>query len=160
MAIDVDWEGVKSLVKWEPRNACVCCNVKFRIVNKCRCDVCHFSPASSGRKSDINFFTTGFKPKVIFRQYGVPDAWGKCQLFYFMFHQELNNKYPMPRYIIDIFGNRINQADIQWVLHHINNHNWDDHIYNLLLCLRHEHIYFEKANSIFDKRILKLYRNI
>ena len=160
MTMNIDWNGVKSLIKWEHKNSCVCCNVKFRKINNCRCEPCHFSPASSQRKSDINFFSTGFKPKAIFKKYGIPDKWGKSQLFYFMFYPELNNEYPNPRYIFDIFGNRINQDDINWVLHHDNNNNWDDHIYNLILCLRNEHTYFEQIDTIFYKNMFHLYKNI
>lgn len=160
MAIYVDWNGVKSLIRWTPPNACVNCNVKFRIVRGSRCNPCHFSPASADRKTDVNFFSTGFQPKAIFKQYGVPDLWGKSQLFYFMFNQDLNNEYPYPISIVDIFGNTILQNDIDWILHHDNNLNWDDHIYNLILCLRHEHTYFEKNRRIFYKSLFDYYNKL
>ena len=160
MSIDIDWDGVKSLIRWEPQNKCICCNLKLRKVTNKRCPICNFSPASSERKTNPNFFTNGYKPKAIFKKYGVPDSWGKCQLFYFMFHPELNNEYPYPSYIIDIFGDRINQNDIKWELHHENNQNWDDNIYNLMLCLKHEHSHFESTDNTFHKNIINLYERM
>lgn len=130
------------------------------MVRGTRCSQCNFSPASTERKSDRNFFSIGFKPKAIFRQYGIPDQWGKPQLFYFLFHQELNGEYPTPPFIIDIFQNKILKDNLDWVLHHINNHNWDDNIYNLLLCLRHEHTFFEQADKEFQKQIALLYESL
>lgn len=159
MTIIIDWDEVKSLIKWDYRNNCICCNVKIRMLNNTRCSPCHFSPSSSGRKTASNYFTCGFKPKTIFRQYGVPDTWGKGQLFFFMFRPELNNEFPYPQYIIDIFGNKIMKDNIDWILHHENSKNWDDHLCNLMLCLRHEHSYFEKKNEVFYRSIMKLYKN-
>lgn len=160
---EVDWEGVKSLIRWELPNTCVCCNVKIRKLNKTRCKPCYFSPASADRKSDPNYFNTGFKPKTIFRKYGVPDKWGKCQLFYFYYNQHLNNEYPYPDELIDINGNYVSKDKINWVIHHIDKNNWNDHMFNLLLCLSTEHKYFEKEekeNLKFINRCLEYYKTL
>lgn len=44
--VDIDREGVKSLLRWEGPNSCVNCNVKVRILNGTRCNPCNFSPSS------------------------------------------------------------------------------------------------------------------
>lgn len=159
--VDIDREGVKSLLRWEGLNSCVNCNVKTRIVNKTRCNPCHFSPSSSDRKTNPNYFTTGIAPKVIFKKYGVPvESWGKAQLFYFMYYPELNNEYSYPDSITDIYGNTILKENIKWILHHMDKQNWNDHVWNLLLCMNHEHPFFENLNSAFDRKIKLIYESI
>lgn len=158
--INIDWDGVKSLIRWKEPNVCANCNVKVRMLNGTRCKPCHFGPSSGQRKTNPNYFTHGFAPLTIFRKYGVPKEWGKAQLFYFFYYKELNNEFPKPQSILDLNGVTVSQAKIDWILHHMNGENWNDHIWNLILCLRHEHSFFEKMDDVFNKRILDLYQKL
>ena len=158
---EFDRDGVKSLIRWEKSASCINCNVKLRKITGRRCKICHFSPASNERKTNPNYFTTGIKPKDVFKPYGIPtDLWGKPQLFYHLFYPELNGEYPYPETIVDIDGKIVQKEKIKWSIHHINKENWNDHIWNLLLCLRHEHHYFEASERRLNENIAKIYKQI
>lgn len=153
--MDVDFEGVKSLIKLE----CIDCNLPLRRMRNTICKVCHFTTTSTERKSSKNYFTIGITPKQIFKKYGIkdPSDLGKGRLFYFLYHPELNFEMPeIPPY--DIFGNETTNT-AQWILHHMDKQNWNDHIWNILLCLRNEHSYFELMEGNFHNKIGKIYNS-
>ena len=119
---EIDREGILSLIK----NDCVDCYLKMRMVKQklypkitFRCKGCPFISASGERKSAKNYFTTGIACGAKFKPYGIdPDGrLGKAQLFYLLYHPELN------WYLPD--GSE---------LHHLNKENWNDHVWNLFLC--------------------------
>jgi len=131
--------GILSLIK----NECVDCNLKVRIMKKIQCSDCPFVSCSGERKTRKNYFTTGIACGAKFYQYGIdPNGrLGKAYLFYFLYHPELNfslSSLPNP-------GNK------QWILHHDDGNNWNDHIWNLILCFRTEHSFFEKINKSLNK---------
>lgn len=152
--MDVDFEGVKSLIKIE----CIDCNLPLRRIRNTVCDVCNFTTKSKDRKSSKNYFTIGITPKQIFKKYGIkePSELGKGRLFYFLYNPQLNFELPdIPPY--DMFGNPTASTS-QWVLHHMDKQNWNDHIWNILLCLRNEHSYFEVMENGFRNQINNIYK--
>ena len=83
----IDIGGVKSLLKPE----CAICDIDRMVYHKCRCDNCPFI------KNSVTFTKYGGKRTrwaagVKFRKYGLENYSdiGKCQLFYFIYHPELN----------------------------------------------------------------------
>lgn len=148
--MNIDRNGIISLL----RKDCVTCNVSLRKHLKTRCDPCHFSPKSGDRKSNANFIPLGATPKAIFKKYGIenPGELGKTRLYYFLYHPELNFKYPpIPQF--DIFGNPTDEK-AQWLIHHMNKNNCDDSPWNIILCLRkNEHSYFEMWDNKFKSTI-------
>jgi len=136
----IDRRGILSLIKKE----CVDCNLKVRMMKKIRCEGCPFISASSDRKTRKNYFTTGIACGKKFKQYGIDPSGrlGKSYLFYFLYYPKLNFELPkIPP--LDRFG-KATDENSQWTIHHKNGENWNDHIWNIMLCLRSEHQYFEK----------------
>ena len=43
-------------------------------------------------------------------------------------------------------GDVVDVNTAQWIIHHRNLENWNDHIWNIMLCLRSEHATIEKAD--------------
>jgi hypothetical protein len=72
----------------------------------------------------------------------------------------LNNEYPYPDILTDIYGDPVKKDEINWVLHHIDKNNWNDHMFNLMLCLNKEHKYFEKQDEEFVKKYLDYYKTL
>jgi hypothetical protein len=129
------------------------CNLALRMKTGTRCKPCHFSTSSGGRKGNPNYFNIGCTPKAIFKKYGIekPNELGKPRLYYFLYNPQLNFQYPsIPE--VDIFGIETGPTS-QWLLHHVNKNNFDDSPWNLLLCLRNEHAYFEASDNIFYARM-------
>ena len=148
----LDRQGIISLIK----DDCVDCNLKVRMMKGIRCPDCPFVSCSGQRKSRKNYFTTGIACGVKFRQYGIdPNGrLGKSYLFYFLYNQELNFKLPdFPEH--DSFGNLTTESS-QWIMHHKNRENWNDHIWNIELCLRSEHPSIEKADEAERKLLSEL----
>ena len=65
----------------------------------------------------------------------------KHHLYYFMYHPELDFKYPtLPDF--DYLGNcRIDGKRWHWVVHHEDGNSWNDREWNLLLMLHTEHFH-------------------
>lgn len=139
----IDRQGILSLLKKD----CVDCNLKTRIMKKIRCSDCPFISCSGDRKTAKNYFTTGIACGSKFRQYGIdPNGrLGKSYLYWFLYYPEYNFKLPpIPNH--DMFGNPTNGIG-QWILHHRNKENWNDHVWNIKLCLKQaEHAFWEKQD--------------
>ena len=117
----IDRKGILSLLKHDKFGniECVDCNLKVRMIKKIRCSDCPFVSCSGERKTAKNYFAIGVACGAKFRQYGInPNGrLGKVQLFYLLYHPELNWYLP-------------NGSEI----HHLNKENWNDHKWNLVLC--------------------------
>jgi len=135
----LDINGILSLIKED----CIDCNLKVRMLKKIRCHGCPFVSCSGERKTRKNYFTTGIACGAKFRQYGIdPNGrLGKSYLFYFLYHPELQWSLPSI------------STTKQWVIHHENSNNWNDHIWNLILCLSTEHSSFEATDNTLQKRL-------
>jgi hypothetical protein len=130
-------KGIKSLLKDE----CVDCNLHIRREENNICSDCNFrfnSTRATGRR--------GVCPGSIFKKYGLknPGSMGKHTLYYFLYYPELNFEFP-PLPDEDLFGKTSSEKTFVWHIHHMNIEYWNDHIWNLLLCLNTEHRIFESV---------------
>ncbi len=161
MNIEFNRSEILKLIRFDykNKNCCVSCNPKFREVNETRCKPCYFTISATDRKTDPNHFKTGVGLSNKFHKFGVSELWGKSQLFYFLYHPELNNEYPQPDSIIDIFGKEI-KGPLYWVMHHMDKCNYNDNIWNQIVCLRHEHGFFETMYNEFNDNVKNIYKRM
>jgi hypothetical protein len=79
--------------------------------------------------------------------------WGKCHLFYYLFHPELNFEPPIkPSH--DKYYKKI-KPEHNWNLHHKNGIPYDDRKENLVLILCTEHPKEEVENNRKKREIKK-----
>ncbi len=131
----IDVEGIKSLLK----DDCVTCDVRTKIKQNTRCNDCPFRLSADNR----------CETRTDFKRYGV-DRLYKHQLYYFLYHPELNFKFP-PLPYNDLMG--IPKSDHTrwiWEIHHHNENKMDDTNSNLEMLINTEHsrIHFETDNPM------------
>jgi len=63
----------------------------------------------------------------------------KSHLFYFLYHPELNFKFPELPYEDYLGNNKDDQKQWRWELHHEDGKHWNDVEWNLILVLKTEH---------------------
>lgn len=136
--------GIWSLLKAD----CVTCDMHMRREVGTRCPDCNFI-----FNSKYNHKKQGTKPSrsrvgcgAKFKQFGLNENYshvGKHQLYFFLFHPELNFKLPeFPSH--DMFGNP-QTPNWYWHIHHLNHLYWDDSKDNLMLCINTEHKFIEAS---------------
>jgi hypothetical protein len=146
----IDIEGIKRELKPE----CVICNIDEKLWQKKRCKGCLFiknSAPSKGKPSRV-----GLSMKL--RKFGLTKKQcqnlGKCHLFQYLYHPELNFQ-PPPKPEFDRYGNRVLEGH-NYNLHHKNGSNFDDRDENQEWTLPTEHPRIELENNREKRRIKKL----
>ena len=137
---NLDIPGLWSLLKPE----CTYCNLVEMDLDNRICSDCNF-----GFNSKYNNERTRVCCTKHFRKYGLKKNLyqhvGKHQLYFFLYHPELNFKFPQfPD--TDMFG-RPQKDTWKWHIHHIKKY-YIDTKKDLLLCLITEHKFFEKYKML------------
>jgi len=133
---NIDVDGMWSLIKPD----CTICNLVERDKENTICSDCNF-----GFNSRYNEKRTRVCCGKEFRKYGIKynlyHHVGKHQVLYFLYHPELNFKFP-PFPDFDMFG-RPQKDTWKYHIHHMKKF-YIDTKEDLLLCLISEHGFFEK----------------
>jgi len=147
---EIDRQGIISFLKPD----CIDCNMHLRKLEKTRCSDCKLIFNSTYWNNNKTYRRTRVGCSREFSKYGIdnPPELGKCQLFYFLYHPELNFKLP-PVPMVDLNKNTWLDKKFIWHLHHINGEYWNDNIWNLLLCLSTEHKSIENAEQKYIKEM-------
>jgi len=117
-------------------NKCSTCDVIHKHCNKIKCNNCYFNV-------DINNgeIYTSFKLRSLFN---IRDM-RKHHFFYFLYHPELNWKFPnIP--MKDLNENLTSKTD-HWVIHHEDENHYNDLEWNLILLLNSEHSRYHKIKN-------------
>jgi len=152
----VDFSGIKGLLCFD----CITCNLYLKFLTDCICSKCPFSSNSTMKDKTTKKNRIRIYPGKEFKKYGLINlpAMGKHTLFYFLYNEELNFKWPeIPQ--VDLLENlnkqyyplEDNNKKFIWHLHHENGNYWDDSCWNLFLCLNTEHGFFESEHRKFER---------
>jgi hypothetical protein len=115
---------------------CITCNLYEKVrVNK-RCKSCSFKCGSDGAATGKNFL-----------DYNIKIDLPKSHYFYFIYHKELNWKFPvLPD--LDLYNkSKSTHKKWNWIIHHEDLNHSNDSKWNLILLINTEHHYIHILNK-------------